>query len=505
MHKLFLTFLMGLSALFGGYHAQMPLGSTYQPARGQTYTLQSSIGTTNNTIPLSSFKEPISGIPFTMSYLGTSIAYGTLDPQQPTRAELISFTGITQNSNGTALLTGVSRGLSNVYPFAASTTLAVAHSGQSYFILSDAPQVFAQYPAKMNAESIVGLWTFSSTSVPQLDQNPNFNTLASTTFATIGYVASTSFAGTVNATESVKGISELALGSEAASGASTGGTGARLVLPASLATSTCQSIQNSVIIASTTTGRIDKGCIDQTLNYSWSGSTTFTGTTTLAATTTITGHVSGPLLSVLTASSTFTGAATPQAFFIATTTGTAVLTDSNNAANSTFAGFIVTSGTNGQTVYAQTDGVVPGFTGLIPGSDYYATTTGTIQNTAGSVREIYVGAAISSTQILINRNRAMQFNGSTTITVTNNGYLTAVIPALTRFINITTSGPFASYQLTVDTTNNKTVTVGTGIDTSGTSAGSQSFTASSSGSVLGMTSFVSSGGGSAVASIIFYR
>lgn len=287
MQKLFLTFLIGLSAIFGGHKTpNQTLGSTYQPARGQTYTLQSSIGTTNTTIALSSFKEPISGIPYTMSYLGTSVAFGTLDPQQPTRAELVSFTGITQNSNGTALLTGVSRGLSNVYPFAASSTLATTHSGQSYFILSDAPQVFAQYPAKVNAETIAGLWTFSSTSVPKLDQNPSFDLLASTTFATIGYVASTSFAGVVNASETVKGISELATGPEAALGTSVGSTAARLVLPASLATSTCQFTQNSVIIASTTTGRIDKGCIDQAANYTFSGSNSFTGTTLFSASST---------------------------------------------------------------------------------------------------------------------------------------------------------------------------------------------------------------------------
>lgn len=292
MHNLLITFLVGLSAIFGGQHAPsktvpQSFGSTYQPARGKTYNLQASIGRTNTSIALSSFTEPISGIPFTMSYLGTSIAYGTLDPQQPTRAELVSFTGITQNANGTALLTGVTRGLTNTYPFTSSTTLAVAHSGQSLFILSDAPQVFAQYPAKVNAESITGVWTFSSTSAPLYDFNPNFNSAASTTFASIGYVASTSYAGTVNASETVKGISELATGPEAALGTSAGGTAARLVLPASLATSTCQVTQNSVIIASTTTGRIDKGCIDQTASYTFSGNNTFSASTTFSATTSI--------------------------------------------------------------------------------------------------------------------------------------------------------------------------------------------------------------------------
>ena len=62
----------------------------FSPAGGLTYRLQSSIGTTNTTLTLSSFKNR-SDIPLTMTVLNTDIAYGTLSPQT-SRSEFISFT-----------------------------------------------------------------------------------------------------------------------------------------------------------------------------------------------------------------------------------------------------------------------------------------------------------------------------------------------------------------------------------------------------------------------------
>lgn len=128
---------------------------SYYPAGGGTYYLGSSIGSTNTTILLSSFLEPVSGTPYTMVLLNTTIAFGTIGPGTSS-SEFISFTGITQNANGTAQLTGVTRGLSKKYPFLTSTTFKLPHSGQSIFILSDAPQVFDQYAALRNDNVFLG-------------------------------------------------------------------------------------------------------------------------------------------------------------------------------------------------------------------------------------------------------------------------------------------------------------------------------------------------------------
>jgi hypothetical protein len=51
-----------------------------------------------------------------MALLNTDIVYGTIAPKTSS-SEFISFTGITQNADGTATLTGVTRGLAKKYPF----------------------------------------------------------------------------------------------------------------------------------------------------------------------------------------------------------------------------------------------------------------------------------------------------------------------------------------------------------------------------------------------------
>jgi len=149
----------------------------FSPTGGGTYRLKTSIGTTDTTIPLSSFKEPVSNTLYTMSYLGSTIGYGTVDPST-TRSEFVSFSGITQNSDGSASITGVSRGLTRTpagSSCTASTTLAQRHPGQSAFILSDSPCFFAEYPVKRNDETITGQWAYPYPS-------------ASTSVATKGYV-----------------------------------------------------------------------------------------------------------------------------------------------------------------------------------------------------------------------------------------------------------------------------------------------------------------------------
>ena len=132
----------------------------YKTTGGQNYRLGSSIGSTDTTILLSSFTEPISGVPYTMTLIGSDIVYGTISPQSD-NSEFISFTGITQNVDGTATLTGVVRGLARSQPYTAQSVFQLPHAGQSIFILSDAPQVFNQFTAKENNETVSGNWDFT--------------------------------------------------------------------------------------------------------------------------------------------------------------------------------------------------------------------------------------------------------------------------------------------------------------------------------------------------------
>lgn len=196
----------------------------YNITGGGTYRLQSSVGLSDASIPLSSFLEPVSGIPYTMPYLNTDICYATLDPQSPTRSEFVSFTGITQNSDGTALLTGVTRGLSRSYPYTASGTYQQSHAGQSILILSDSPQHFEEYVTKRDAETISGIKTFASGATPAITDAP----VNPTDAANKAYADSLAIAGAPNASTSVKGIVQEATQAQVDAKTATGSTGAKL-------------------------------------------------------------------------------------------------------------------------------------------------------------------------------------------------------------------------------------------------------------------------------------
>ncbi len=271
---------------------------------GTTYRLKSSISSSEATLNLSSFKEPVSNTLYTMTYLNTTIVYGTVEPQTD-RSEFVSFTGITQNSDGSATLTGVTRGLSRspgMSGCVASTTLAQRHPAQSQFILSDSPCLFAQIPFKLNNETITGAWningvmTFASTSMPTLDSY-----LAPTTtlqFATKKYVDDTAFsgAGVVDGTTVTRGVVELATQIETASSTDTGDNG-NLVIDNSTATSTYNSATAALRVPVTQNdGRLDSNFLDLT-DYGRQASTTmltnssnawFNGSTTLSSTVSVT-------------------------------------------------------------------------------------------------------------------------------------------------------------------------------------------------------------------------
>ncbi len=175
---------------------------------GQTYYLGASIGSTDTTITLASFTVPITGAPVTMALMGTDIAYGTIAPKT-TSSEFISFTGITQNADGTADLTGVVRGLQRYSPYASDANFELPHAGQSVFILSDAPTVFNSYGAKDNDETITGTWTFPNDSDTPLLGTSYVAPTIQNQVASKGYVDATTIAGAPNASTSVQGLVQI--------------------------------------------------------------------------------------------------------------------------------------------------------------------------------------------------------------------------------------------------------------------------------------------------------
>lgn len=262
---------------------QPSFGSTFSPAQIPQTTLSGAgITSSQSTIQLVTFLTR-DGRAVAMSNLG-SIGYGTLEPGS-SKEEIVSFTGITQNVNGTATLTGVSRGLDFLSPYAASTTLQKSHAGGAVFIMSNtAPFYGQQFALVNNTASIGAVWTFGSTSPPLYDFNPNFSALASTTLVSKGYVDSIAIAGAVPITTANAGIGLLASAREAASSTATGVFNAityNKILASSYATDTPQNCSTpgtgGCVVMSLLNGKLNQSWLDLTQAFSFSGLLTFTG------------------------------------------------------------------------------------------------------------------------------------------------------------------------------------------------------------------------------------
>lgn len=140
----------------------------------------SGAGSTDTSIILSSLKLPDGSTNIAMTDFG-SIGFGTIEPGT-SREEQISFTGITQNANGTATLTGVTRGLRFVSPYDTVTDNKKQHAGGSIFVVTNTAGFYDKLLAKGNDETITGKYTFST--IPESTDTP----LADNDLATKAYV-----------------------------------------------------------------------------------------------------------------------------------------------------------------------------------------------------------------------------------------------------------------------------------------------------------------------------
>lgn len=257
-------------------------GSAFSPVQGSTYVLAGAgINSSVTTITLTSFKTP-DGRSLTMGMFGT-IGYASVDPNSPSKIEDITFTGITQNANGSAVLTGVSRGMDFVSPYTSSTSLAYAHAGGAYLILSNTAGFYGQQFLFANSVSTSSAsLVFSSTSPPYYDGTVTF----SNPFSLIDkqYADALSIAGSPTSTFSGMGQTQLATKTQIAAGTASSTIGAPLVLPAIFATSTpnasfcgagCIPVTNS-------TGFLSSLFISTTSAYSWTGNQTFAKATSTA-------------------------------------------------------------------------------------------------------------------------------------------------------------------------------------------------------------------------------
>lgn len=138
--------------------------ANFQFAQLQEFSLAGSgaiIGAT--TIVLKSMLD-IDGNPLTMAGAFGNIGFGTLSPGNGALEEQISFTGLTNNANGTVTLTGVSS-VTFLDPYTATSGLLKTHAGSTPFIISNTSGFYNKFPAKDNDETITGQWTFDNTPI----------------------------------------------------------------------------------------------------------------------------------------------------------------------------------------------------------------------------------------------------------------------------------------------------------------------------------------------------
>ena len=252
---------------------------TVLPVAGTTYTLSGSgVSSSATSLTLSTLTLTQTGQKLLDADFSTTF-YVTLEPGNRTRQEVVSCTTVVQNAAGTATLSGCSRGLSPITPYTASTTLQFAHSGGSQIIFSNPPQLYNQFTAKANDETITGIWAFPTPT-------------ASTEAATKGYVDGGILAGAATSTEGVTGIVRLATALQAASSTPTTAN-TPYVMQAQYATDTPQygcatgytgTAGAGCSVIASLAGKIKQAWLDLTASFTWTGNHTFSG-----ATTTVTG------------------------------------------------------------------------------------------------------------------------------------------------------------------------------------------------------------------------
>ena len=239
--------------------------------QSQYYTLAGagcSLGAT--TVVLSSFKQ-IDGTLLTMSNFGIK-GFGTIEPNNGTKEEQIVFTGVTQNANGTATLTGVSRVLT-VYPYTETSGVASSHTGGVKFVVSNTAGFYNTFTNKYNDETVTGTWTFNAD--PQ-SSNATQAYIGDTIYATQYYVDNVGAGGftaaNVSTTLGLKATGavpeKVGINASSTTGGSFDTTGKYY-----------QAIGNGLEYGSSTI-RINTG-----QNFSWTGAHTFTGNTIMATTT----------------------------------------------------------------------------------------------------------------------------------------------------------------------------------------------------------------------------
>lgn len=297
--KNFIAFVVLCVALVGMALSAVNLAhaTTLRVVQTPTVHLYTGENSTATTVRITPYPKDLDGTKLTITDFGTNPTF-TVDPKITNYEEIESFTSITDNGDNTATLTGVSRDLTSKYPYTTAGT-GKTHGAGATVVFGNNPQVYGRLAAPENPQSWTDVQTYASTTAPRYDVSPSnaqWAVAPGTQLVNLDKLNATAIAGASNSSETTNGIVELATGVEAASSTFIGGTGGRLVLAASLATSSPWAQATTTIVATGRDGRINPLFMSTstTVTYTFgnmvsnsgvfaSASSTFMGTTTIAA------------------------------------------------------------------------------------------------------------------------------------------------------------------------------------------------------------------------------
>lgn len=248
----------------------------FAPTTGYSERLTQSITNSATTIYVSSVLDR-DGLALPLT--STNKGYFTLE-SGAAREEAIVCTGV---NTSTIALTGCTRGLLATGSSESGTGLKYSHNAGSKIIMTNIAQFYGNYLDTTTDQTVAGIKTFSSSPV-----GPTPTTASQ--MAIKSYVDGVAIAGGANASTSTKGISYLS--SDPASSTSPTALNSEEVSATS---------GNNKVVRANGSGKIDSGFIDQTANYTFSGTNTYSGTSTFS------GNINGNGSVNTLATTTFSG------------------------------------------------------------------------------------------------------------------------------------------------------------------------------------------------------
>lgn len=173
--------------------------------------------------------------------------------------------------------TNMTRGLSVLTGTSTVTALKKAHGRGASVKITDGPILLILNRILQGVDTFPNLLSYTSGTACTAGSS-------GTTICDKAFITSQVNAGAATSTETLGGLVELGTLAEQAN-STDNGANQPTVLQTKNSTSTCQVVGSYNVVASSTTGKIDKGCVDQTARYTFTGTNTFTATTTMATTT----------------------------------------------------------------------------------------------------------------------------------------------------------------------------------------------------------------------------